>query len=1143
MEKKLKLIIPWKNSPGVRKMLLYMRLTLVISLVAVLQTWAVVSYSQTTTLSINLKNATVQTVLQQVEDQSEFYFLYSRSLIDVDRTVDLQLKNAKITEVLNTLFSGTDVAYKVDGRQIVLSKKSENSAFGMQQQKSVFGKVTDSSGGTLPGVSVVVKGTTTGTISDTNGGYSVPNIPENATLQFSFVGMKTLDVKVSGKSSINVIMVEDAIGIEEVVAVGYGTMKKSDLTGSIASVNREDLQKNAVTTPDQALQGRVAGVQVRTDSHAPGGSISVQVRGTASLSASGQPLYVVDGFPISNEFMSVSSANNGIGSSTPNPLNSIDPSNIESIEILKDASATAIYGSRATNGVVLITTKRGKSGKANIDFESSFSIEQPAKYFDMLGAKDWAVLMNESNDELGQKHTFTDDQVAAMGAGTDWQREVFQSAMSQKYKLSVSGGTPDIHYLISGNYSDQDGIVKSTNFKRYSTNVNLDANVTKNFSVGSSLMFTSSQEGLVPNDSKGYSTQPSIMANIFQMRPNMPVRDGNGDLAFAGDYAGGQAAYDNPVYMTENYDINTNTTRILGSIFANYKILKGLEFKVRLGLDYRDWKYKSYYPIRSQVGKSVNGVASLLSEKTQNILNENILEYKTTVAEKHQVSVMAGFTNQTEKDEYLSGVGYGFPSDFYKYNNLGLATQQYSGTGKSKWALLSYIGRINYTFNNKYLLTATARYDGSSKFGVNNKYGFFPSFAGAWRMTEERFIKDLNVFSNLKLRAGWGSTGNERIGVYNSISTITTEKSFNSGYIFGGVLGAVAYPRNISNKDLSWEKSQDVNLGMDIGFFDNRVNLTMDIYKKRTSDLLINVPLATESGYTSVLKNTGVIENKGFELNLQTVNIKSPFTWTTNLSFSMNRNKVIDLGGATQMFAGWVGGASNSLNGGNVARMAPGMPVGAFYGVVAEGIWKSAEEIASVGTMKAAKPGDMRFKDVNKDGTFNSNDCQYIGDPNPDFTFGFNNDFSYKQWSLGVYTYGEIGQDVAFMNKVFLAGGTGQWAPDRNARWSPSNTNGTTVRAASGYPGYLSTDNVYNASFVRVKNIVLNYSLPVRKMNIKWMSSAKVSVAVDNPFIFTKYPGYDPEVNSFGTNNAVKGVDLFAYPASKALRVGLNVSF
>ena len=1121
-----------------KKNLLKMKLTFLCLLMGFVQLIANNAFSQR--LTFNFKDATVEDVLTKIEEQSNLYFIYNRNVVDVARKVDISCANQEVSDILVKLFSGTDVVYEINDRHVILKN---NSSYSYQQQKSLSGKVTDSSGASLPGVSVIIKGTTYGVITDANGVYSLPNVSDNTTLVFSFVGMKTQEILVGEKTTINVKMQEESIGIEEVVAVGYGTAQKKDLTGAVSSVSAKDIKSVVLTTPDQALQGRVAGVQVQTNSHAPGGGISVHVRGTSSLSAGGQPLYVVDGFPISNEFSSAGSVDGNVLSISQNPLNSIDPSNIESIEVLKDASSAAIYGARGANGVVLITTKKGKSGKATITFESSTSLDSPSKYLDFLTAEEWGTLVNESDDENKNTHTFTDAEIAGMGKGTDWQREILRTALTQNYKMSVSGGTSDVRYLISGSYLDQQGIIVNSNLKRYSMNVSLDANVSKKFKVGTNVMFSNALNDMVPTDSKGYGTQTNVVCNVLFSWPYIPAKDEDGNYTFFKNYKKGVGSMDNPLYMTKEYDIQDNTSRILGSVYGNYTITDGLELKIRAGLDYRDWRYHSYYPLQSAAAISNGGAANVTSERTMNFLNENILEYKKNFGEKHRLNVMAGFTNQTENDELVTATGYGFPSDYYKYNNLGIAKQQYTKSNKSQWTLLSYIGRINYTYNDKYLLTATGRYDGSSKFGKNNKYGFFPSVAVAWRLYEENFIKDLNIFSNLKLRAGYGSVGNDRIGLYKSISTITTAKDYNSGYVFGGNLVGIAYPGSIPNPDLSWEKTRDLNFGLDMGFFNNRVNLSVDVYKKKTKDMLVEVSLARESGYNSVLENIGSMQNKGIDITLRTINCNSKsFNWTTDLTFSLNRNKVLDLGGSSEIYTGWLGGANNGFNGSNAVRLTPGEPVGKFWGVIWDGIWRSQEEIDAAGTQKSAKPGSVRFRDYDRSGTFDSKDCTFVGDPNPDFTFGFNNSFSYKQWSLIINTYGSIGQDVLNILKVKKDGGTYYGASRRN-RWSPTNINGTTTAANASYPGYVSTDDVEDASFMRIQTIALGYNLPVKSLNINWLSRLNVSLSADNPFVFTKYSGYDPEVNSFGTNNSVKGVDLFGYPASRSFRLGIKVDF
>lgn len=1014
--------------------------------------------------------------------------------------------------------------------------------FATLQGINVSGKVSDENGMGIPGVNVVVKGTSMGTVTNTDGIYQLQVENENAILVFSSIGYAAQEIAVGNRKTIDVSLQPDITQLSEIVVVGYGTQRREDLTGAIASVSGEDLKKVFITTPDQAMQGRVAGVQVRTTSHEPGGGISVQIRGTSSLSASSQPLYVIDGFPISNDFESVAAEK---GASTPNQLNSIDPSNIESIEILKDASATAIYGSRATNGVVLITTKRGKSGLAQVDYSTSVSFQKVSKKFDLLNATEWANLVNEANDLNGQPHTFSDQQIAEMGVGTDWQDLIYRTAVTQRHMLSVSGGNEGIRYMVSGNITDQEGVIIESGLRRYSGNVNLDANVSKRLTLGTSLMVSHTENQRTLNDTKSYSNEPSMVVGIFYARPNVTPYNDDGTIRKNNSGFPGGNGEDTPLWMAKYYKRDAKTIRMVGSMFANYEILDGLNFKTRIGLDYSEFGNNTYYPIGSRIAGSTGGQATRTTQQLVNFLNENTLEFKRTFSGKHQLTALVGYTSQNEMNETTTASAFGFPSDFYGYRNLGIASAPQPSTSyQSKWVLLSYLGRVNYILNDKYLFTATARYDGSSKFGKNNKYGFFPSGAVAWRLSEEDFIKNLGVFDQLKLRLGYGLTGNERIGLYKSISTIAAYNNFSNGYGFNGQQTPVAWPGNIANPDLSWEKAEDINLGLDMGFLQNRLRVTLDIYKKKTTDLLMNTPLPRESGYASVLQNVGAIENKGFEIGLNTVNTTGALGWTTNLNFSINRNVVLDLGGADFYFTGWTGGGNNGHNGTNIVRIAPGEPVGAFYGAIYEGIYNDQAEIDAAGHQPNNRPGSERYKDLNNDGVFTEADDTYIGDPNPDYIFGFNNDFTWKQFTLNVFMYGEIGQEVAnFAVGNKLGGSTNLLRSNREARWTPENPNGTTPAANQSHASIISTRNVVDGSFVRIRNISLSYNLPAAKLNLKWLRSLQLSVAADNPFLFTDYEGYDPEVNSYGNQNDVKGVDRFSYPSMKGYRLGLNVGF
>ena len=1006
----------------------------------------------------------------------------------------------------------------------------------------VSGKVSDENGEGLPGVNVLVKGTSLGTVTNIEGIYRLQVENENSILVFSSIGYATQEVTVGNQRTVNINMLPDVKALEEVVVIGYGTQRREDLTGAIGSVSSEDLKKVPITTPDQAMQGRVAGVQVRTTSHEPGGGISVQIRGTSSLSASSQPLYVIDGFPISNDYSSVASEK---GSTTPNQLNSIDPSTIESVEILKDASATAIYGSRATNGVVLITTKRGRRGPAQVDYSTNVSFQKVAKKFDLLNATEYAQLVNEANDLNDVPHTFSDEQIAALGEGTDWQDVMFRTAITQRHMLSVAGGNENLRYMVSGNYTDQEGVIIESGLRRYATTINLDANVSEKLTLGSSMTFSHTNNQRTLEGTKSYSNEPSIVSSIFNARPHIPAYDEEGNIIKNNNGFPGGNGEDTPLWMAKAYERDAKTIRMIGNIFANYEIIEGLNFKVRVGLDYNDFANNTYYPIGSSVAGSTGGQATRTTQQLVNFLNENTLEYKRNFGQKHQFTALVGYTSQTEKNETATARAYGFPSDFYGYRNLGIASSPQPSTSyESKWVLLSYLGRLNYIFNDKYLFTATARYDGSSKFGVNNKYGFFPSASVAWRLSEEEFIRNMGLFSQLKLRVGYGSTGNERIGLYRSISTIAAYNNFSNGYGFYGQQTPVAWPDNIANPNLSWEKAEDINVGLDMGFFDNRLSLTLDVYQKKTTDLLLNTPLPEESGYASVLQNVGSMQNKGFEVTLNTVNTTGALGWTTNFNFSMNRNKVLDLGGADFYFTGWAGGGNNGHNGTNLVRIAPGQPVGAFWGSIYEGIYKSQAEIDEAGHQPNNRPGSERFKDLNGDGVWTEEDDTYIGNPNPDYIFGFNNDFTWKQFSLNIFMYGEVGQEIAtFALGNRLIGGTNLLRSDRENRWTPENPNGTATAANQNVTSVLSTRNVVDGSFMRIKNISLSYNLPVGNMNINWLRSLQVSAAVDNAFVFTNYQGYDPEVNSFGASNEVKGVDRFSYPSVRGVRFGLNIGF
>ena len=1006
----------------------------------------------------------------------------------------------------------------------------------------VKGIVTDTSGTPLVGVSITGKNIATSTATD--GTFSI-NAAKGAVLTISYIGYENQRVIVTLGRDLKIVLKEKVGSMDNVIVVGYGTQLKKDLTGSIGTISEKDIEKGSITRPDEALRGKVAGVQVRTNSHAPGGGIAVQIRGTASISAGGAPLYVIDGMPISTDLSTGRSSDAATFGAPPNPLNSIDPSDIASIQILKDASASAIYGSRAANGVVLITTKRGKVNEKIINLDYSYGIAKLSNKLPFLTGTQWAQQANDRAAFLGQSKVYTDQAVAAFGKGTDWQDEVFQSAARKSYKLSFSGGNEGIRYLISQNISNQDGIVRGSNFVRYGTTVNLDANVSKRLKIGESLMFTVTNNKIVPTDTKGYEGVSNVVDAIFEAPPTIPARDTLGNPSNFASYPLG-GGRENPLTMTNKYQMLANTNRIIGNVFANYNIAKGLDLDVRFGFDINDWRYHEYFPIGSESAAGANGKARQSSMRNINLSNANTLTYRTTIKEDHKLTILGGYTYQTNTNETSDASSFGFPMDVFQYYNLGLGSSvQAPGSSQSEWALLSYLGRVNYSFRDKYLVTASVRSDGDSKFGKNNKYGIFPSLSFAWQLSEEAFIKQMDVFSQLKFRASYGKTGNEAIGVYRSLSLLGTAYGTRSSYIYGSTNYPIAYPQNLANPDLSWEKTGEYNFGIDVGVLKNRLNLSVDYYYKETTDLLLDVPVPNQTGFGSVLKNTGAMLNKGIEIGINSSNKVGRFNWNTNFNISFNKNEILSLGGAPFIYSGWVGGGNVAPHGKNTARLQPGHSVGEFYGSVYEGIWESQAQINSVGTMRSAKPGDMRYKDVNGDGKYDTeSDDIFLGNPNPDFTYGFTNDLNYKNWNLHVFLYGEYGNEILNLAAQQLAlDGVGPSAK-RLDRWSSSNAKGTYPSAGFSNPQRVSSLLVEDGSFLRIQNISLGYTLPAKNLlKGKAFRSARVAIGVDNLAIFTKYTGYDPEVNGNGNSNSSKGMDRFGYPPSRIYSFNISLGF
>jgi TonB-linked SusC/RagA family outer membrane protein len=1050
------------------------------------------------------------------------------------------MKNKAVFDILDELFKETNVNYVVFDRQIALVVQPKSgvnddfSAIGMQQP-AVKGKVTDAAGQPLPGVTVVVKGTARGTVTNADGDYSLTNIPEDATLVFSFVGMRTEEIAVGNQTTINVTMEEETIGIDEVVAIGYGTVKKSDLTGSVSSVKAEDLQATPITSIDQGLVGRAAGVMVTQTSGMPGAIASIRVRGTSSLQGGNEPLYVIDGFPVYN---GTGFGNTG-GSTRYSGLSTINPSDIESIEILKDASATSIYGARAANGVVLITTKSGKRGTDLISFDATYGVQSVVKKIDVMNALEYAELSNEAymNDGLAPPYDETEmQQIRQNPEGTDWQDEVFRSAPSQNYQLTFSGGDQKMIYSVSANYYNQEGIIRSSDFKRYSGRINLERNILANFRVGTNFTMSKTISNAVRTDAGG---NQGVVSSAMKFNPISPVFI-NEELKIYTPVNSPGIIYANPVATADEMIRENQAVRLLGNIFAEWEIVPDLKAKVSFGTDLFNTKFNTYIP--SNIYES-GGVASatINGGYTTNWLNENTLSWNKEINEDHQISLLGGITFQQNHYEGVTASSQDYVNDVLKYNSLQAgATYNQPSSSNTDWSLISYLARANYNFKERYLLSVSARVDGSSRFGTNNKYALFPSGSFAWRLIEEDFIQDLGFFDNLKLRTSYGFTGNQEIGLYNSLPTLTS-----TTYTIGRALVTGFYPNKIPNPDLKWEKTSQLNVGLDIGLLNNRFRITSDYYYKKTTDLIYDVGVPFVSGFSTSLQNIGSVENQGLELGIESDNITGQFQWTTNFNISFNRNKILELGGEDYKD---VGGDDGHLKTGQVHRLIVGEPIGLFYGYVFDGIFQDQAELDAGPKSPTNWVGGRRYADLSgpegvPDGVVNATyDRTVIGDPNPDFFGGLTNTFLYKGFELNLFLQYSYGNDIFNYNAIELelpSGGQNVYA-DLVNRWRPDNPSNKYPVATTNRSAVFSSAYIEDGSYLKVKTLTLAYLFP--ELNTRHLSNLKLYVTGQNLLTFTNYNGYDPEVSYRGATNLEMGEDFGGYPQARTFLLGVSLN-
>lgn len=1119
--------IPLSYSPWLKRLLI-MKMIAILVLVVGLTTSYAESDAQTARLNLKFTKGTVKDVLEEIEHQTNLSFMYDNDVFKVNRQISIEAENETLKSVVDKLISGENLKYEMVNRYIVITSDKEPSA--NQQDNKVTGKVADSSGATLPGVSVVVKGTNKGVITDGNGVYSLTTIPENATLVFSFVGMKSQEIKVGGQSTLNVMLVDETIGLEEVIAIGYGTVKKSDLTGSVSSIKTGELQQTPMTSIDQGLVGRASGVQVTQTSGMPGAVASIRVRGSSSIQGGNEPLYVIDGFPV---YSGTGFGNTG-GSAQLSGLSTVNPNDIESIEILKDAAATSIYGARAANGVVLITTKAGKKGRDIVSFEANYGIQNVARKIDLMDAQQYAALVNEAytNDKLTAPYDASKlTEIAKLGRGTDWQSEIYRLGRTRNYQLTLSGGDDKTTYSISGNYFDQQGIIINSDFKRYSTRLNFDRKISDKFKIGTHFSISHTINNAVATDVGGLT---GVVFGAMEMSPILPVYKDVATRTYTEMNTPG-ILLPNPVASAKEQIFNNATSRLLADFYGEWKIIDGLVAKVTLGADVVYDKSNQYTPstIYESMGKSTARVGV---NRSINWLNENTINWTKTYNDVHSFNVLGGFTLQQSNFENVLASSSSFVNEVLKYNNLSAGSlYNQPGSAATQWNLMSYLTRINYTLMNRYLFSLNSRIDGSSRFGSNNKYGFFPSGSVGWRISEEKFMESLkNTISNLKLRGSYGFTGNTEIGVYESLATLG-----NTSWIIGKQLVTGFYPNKIPNPDLKWERTGQLDVGLDLGLFENRVRFTTDYYRKKTTDLIYNVSIPSTSGYQTMLTNIGSVENKGLEFSIESDNFTGNFRWNTSFNISFNKNKVLELGGEPYKE---IPDASYL---GSFRRLVVGQPLGVFYGYRFDGIFQNTDETAA--QISSASPigvGLRRYKDLNGDKKVDAaNDREILGDANPDFFGGLTNTFTYKGLELNVFFQYCYGNKIFNYNAIDLetpTGGQNAYAEVVN-RWTPTNPSNTIPKANTNRAVVVSDRWVEDGSYLKLKTLSLSYNFP--NLKYKYAHNLKVYLTGQNLITWTNYRGYDPEVSFRGASTLQAGEDNAGYPQSRTYMVGVKLDF
>lgn len=975
----------------------------------------------------------------------------------------------------------------------------------LKAQNVVHGTIKDVNGVSLPGVNITEKGTSNATLSNLNGEFSIVLKSQNATLVFSYVGFVTKEVAFNNQTNLNVILDEDVTKLNEVVVVGYGTVKKSDLTGAVSSVSSKDLVDRPVATIDQAIQGRASGVLARTNSAAPGGGMNIVIRGTGSINSNTSPLYVVNGIPVSN-------------------IDNIPPDDVKSVEILKDASATAIYGSRGANGVVLVTTKTGKLGKPQISYNNRITSQSIRNDYNLMNGQefanfytDWELANGSNASNVFYNGSDALHPLPENAMNTDWFKAVTRTGLQSNHNLNISGGSENNTYSVSMNYLDEKGVIIGSDYSRLSLTMNNTYKVNKWVDFGLNLILSSDKTDNRGQNSDLEGSSLSVISATTKMIPTLPIYDANGN--YQENILPGSQNRENPVAAAKEVLNNQKSLRGVGKIYFDFKPFKGFDLKTSLGTNLINGKTAFYNSSNTITGALLDGEASNNGSKSNYYINEYLATYHKSI-KRNDFTILGGFSYEGQTNEGFNNYANGFFTDAYQNNNIGAASFRDANSYKNKWQLASFIGRMNYTFDNKYLLTVTGRYDGSSKFSKDKRWGFFPSAAAAWKISDESFFPKHTIVSFLKLRTSYGEAGNSNINSYNSLATYGL-----SNYTLGNAIVPGVSINRLANANFGWETLKSSDIGLDVGLFKDRVNLTADAYIKTTQNLIASASLIETSGLSSANINVGELQNKGLEFSMDSKIItRGNFKWSATGNISFNKNKVTK----------WNGDPSNNWRIGN--------PVGVMRGVAIDGLINTQEELNNYG-IAGAHLGDYKQIDQDGNGIINGEDQVIIFNPNPDFTYGFSHDFSYKSLSLSLSFYGSKGGQIFNDTKrYFLFTGIIRANMSReliNNYWTPSNPNAQFPALNSNTSSNIPV--IENGSFLRLQNILLAYKLP----KLKGMDGLGLSLfaSAQNVATWTKYTGLDPDANSNGDDPKGIGVDRASYPTPKSYTLGVRLNF